>query len=61
MTDRHIGQVVREVHNDIDNEFKPLILEELWKMHSKNIKRLACKGVADYFKRQMALTQLEED
>lgn len=59
--DKDIGKVIRELHRDIDEEYKPIILKYLWKIHSKNVKSRMTRGLADWMKAKMARRLLDEN
>jgi hypothetical protein len=51
---KDIGQLLGEIHRDIEDEHKDDILEFLWKTKGKELKRVACHGAAEWYKRALA-------
>lgn len=49
-----IGNLMKEVHADLDGECKQEIMEDLWNWASKEFKRAACKGLPEWYKLELA-------
>ena len=45
-----IGPLLREVHHDIDEEYKDEIMEKLWQLHKKDVYQTATRGFAVWYK-----------
>jgi hypothetical protein len=56
-----IGIIMREVHRDIDEECKEDIKEALWREFSKKIKRVSTAGMAEWYKKLVAVSHFPED
>lgn len=57
---RDIGDLMKEVHQDIVTECKDEIVDFLWKEYSKKIKRVATAGLAEWYKEQLEKENFNE-
>lgn len=52
-TPKDIGNLLKEIHRDIEEEEKENIMKALWKFFGGDIKRTATKGMAEWYKEQL--------
>jgi hypothetical protein len=56
-----IGSLMKEVHRDIEEECKEEIKELLWREYSKKIKRVSTAGMAEWYKKLIAVEHFPEE
>jgi hypothetical protein len=50
---RDIGNLIKEIHRDIEEEEKENIKEVLWNLYGKDIKRVATNGFPEWYKKEL--------
>lgn len=53
-TVKDIGPLLKKLHQDIDEEDVDFFKEELWKLFSRDIKKMACRGFPEWYKKRLA-------
>lgn len=59
-TVKDIGACLKRLHQDIDAEDVEFFKDELWKLFGRDIKKMACRGFPEWFKKRLADGELDE-
>lgn len=58
---KDIGSLMKEVHRDLDEECREEIKDLLWKEYGKKIKRVSTAGMAEWFKKLIAIEHFPKE